>query len=137
MAKVLDERGGEVFKFGPDSISEGIALLGEATTLICHNQIGYDLPVLRKLYGFVPSRETTIVDTYVWSMLLNPDRKNPEGYKGEGGPHSIEAWGFRVGRWKPEHNDWSRFSPEMLHRCAEDVEIQHLVYRELIKEMEA
>lgn len=127
---------GEVFQFGPGFIEQGLELLGQAGTIVCHNQIGYDLPVLRKLYGWEPPDETEIVDTFVLSMLLNPDRRNPKGYTGKGGPHSIEAWGYRVGRWKPEHEDWSKFSPEMLHRCTEDVEIQTLVYKQLQKEME-
>lgn len=127
---------GTIFQFGPDEISDAIKLLGQAEVLICHNQIGHDLPILQRLYGWSPSPGTRIVDTYILSLLLWPDRPNPEGYKGKGGPHSIEAWGYRMGRWKPEHDDWSQFSPEMLHRCTEDVEIQALVYKELLKEME-
>src|SRR5690606_31604826 len=49
-------------------------------------------------------------------------------------PHSVEAWGYRVGRGKPEHNEWGKFSEEMLHRCSEDVEIQELIYKALLKE---
>ncbi|MGJ8839522.1 hypothetical protein AB9H28_24425, partial [Salmonella enterica subsp. enterica serovar Kentucky] len=57
--------------------------------------------------------------------------------EGKAGPHSIEAWGYRLGRGKPEHEDWSQFSPEMLHRCSEDVEIQYLTMLELHKEGKA
>jgi len=53
---------------------------------------------------------------------------------GKAGPHSVEAWGYRFGRAKPEHEDWSQFSDEMLHRCTEDVEIQHLIYTTLLEE---
>lgn len=126
---------GEVFKYRPEELEEALTKLEEASTLICHNQIGYDLPVLEKLYDWSPKESTQIIDTYVMSMLLWPDRPLPRGYRGKGGTHSIEAWGFRLGRWKPEHEDWTKFSPEMLHRCEEDVEIQALVYEQLIKEM--
>ena len=37
---------------------------------------------------------------------------------------------------KPKHEDWSKFSPEMLHRCREDVKINVLVYEALLKELE-
>lgn len=100
-------------------------VLKKSTLLIGHNIIDYDFPVLEELYGIKYTGE--IFDTLVVSRLLNPDR--------EGG-HSLDAWGRRVGRSKPEHEDWSQFSEEMLHRNQEDVEINYLVYLELLKEME-
>jgi hypothetical protein len=69
------------------------------------------------------------------SRLLNPKRLVPFNCPNKkAGPHSIEAWGWRVGRGKPEYNDWENFSEDMLHRCTEDVEILHLVYESLLKE---
>jgi DNA polymerase-1 len=68
------------------------------------------------------------------SRLLNPKRLSPFHCPNKKAPHSIEAWGYRVGRGKPEHSDWEVFSEAMLHRCAEDVEILELVYYELLKE---
>lgn len=103
-------------------------LLGGATELICHNAIGHDLPLFKKLTGWEPSEFCRITDTLVLSYLANPDRKTPTGYQGSGGPHSLEAYGFRVGRWKPEHNDWSKFTPAMLFRCEEDRAINVLAY---------
>lgn len=47
--------------------------------------------------------------------------------------HSVESYGKQFNRWKPEHEDWSQFSPEMLHRCTEDTEIQLLIWRYLNK----
>lgn len=49
------------------------------------------------------------------------------------GPHSLAAWGYRLGRGKVEHEDWSVFSPEMMHRCVEDVEITHLLYNHILE----
>lgn len=125
----------EVFQFGPDQIEEGLRLLGEASVLVCHNQIAHDLPIMLRLYGFLPSRDTRIHDTLVMSRVLWPDRPIPKGAEVSGGPHSVEAWGARFRRPKPVHEDWTRFSPEMLHRCTEDVEIQRLIYRQLKLEM--
>ena len=63
--------------------------------------------------------------------MQNPQRPAPKGVKG---PHSVEAWGVRFGVPKPAHEDWSQFSPEMLHRCTQDVEIQHRILQALMTE---
>lgn len=101
-------------------------VLDRSTLIIGHNIIGFDLPALKKLHGIKYSGE--LFDTLVVSRLLNPDRF---------GGHSLEAWGKRAKRYKPEHEDWSRYSPEMLHRNKEDVEINEWVYYKLLEEMES
>jgi hypothetical protein len=105
--------------------------LDKCTCIIAHNGIDFDIPLLNKLHGWKPSDDTEIVDTLTMSRTLDPDRAPVEGTRA---PHSVEAWGKRLGRWKPDHEDWSTFSPAMLHRCKEDVEIQHLVYQYLCAE---
>lgn len=106
------------------SIKCGIEMLEEADELIGHNIIDYDLRLIKKLYpSFCPSGK--IFDTMILSQLLNPDLK---------GGHSLGSYGERLGHKKPEHEDWSKFSPEMLHRCTEDVHINHKVYDLLISE---
>lgn len=123
----------EVAKFRPHQMKEMLAYLDTVDVLIMHNGIGYDWPLLEKLYGYTYKGKR--VDTLIMSRLLNPKRIVPYNCPNRGaGPHSIEAWGWRVGRGKPEHNDWSQFSEDMLHRCSEDVEILELVYDELVKE---
>lgn len=129
VAKDIDT--GEVFKYKPNEIEEGIDKIYGADTLIMHNGIGYDLPLLKKLHNRVYTGD--IVDTLVMSRLLYPDRPLPKGYVGRS-PHSVEAWGYRVGRGKPEHNDWSRYSSAMLYRCEQDVEITEMIFYELEKE---
>jgi len=124
---------GEVLKFKPDEIRSGIRVLESADRIVCHNQIGYDLPVLKKLYDWVPPPDLEIVDTLVLSRLYNPERRVPRGWTGVPAPHSIEAWGMRFGRPKPVHEDWSKYTPEMLYRCAEDVEIQTLLYNHFVE----
>lgn len=91
---------------------------------IGHNLLGYDLPVLRQLAGIcVPVSKTT--DTLVLSRLFEAKR--------EGG-HSLEEWGIRVGLEKVGHDDWERFSPEMLKRCRGDVSLTRKVYNYLLRE---
>lgn len=125
----------EVFKFHPHQIPEMLQFMDTCSELQMHNGVGYDWPVLKKLYGYEYKGKK--VDTLIISRLLNPKRQLPFNCPNKKiGPHSVEAWGYRVGRGKPEHEDWSQFSEEMLHRCTEDVEIQFLIYNELEKEME-
>lgn len=124
---------GIVTKFRPYQMGEMMEYLDDVDVLIMHNGIGYDLPLLKKVLNY--TFKGKIVDTLIMSRLLNPKRLVPLNCPNKKtGPHSIESWGYRVGRGKPEHEDWERFSEEMLHRCTEDVEILALVYEALMKE---
>lgn len=130
---VFKEMGGKVVKFRPSQVEEMLRYLDTVDVLIMHNGIGYDKPLLEKLYKY--TFKGKLVDTLIMSRLLNPKRIIPFNcLNKKAGPHSIEAWGYRVGRGKPEHNDWENFSEAMLYRCSEDVEILALVYEELLKE---
>ena len=66
-----------------------------------------------------------VIDTMLISQFLFPERP---------GGHSLEAWGEKLGFPKVEHEDWSVFTPEMLHRCDTDVTLTYLVYQALCKE---
>lgn len=132
--KSLDTQ--EVIKFypgsHPDYIEAMYKFLDTVDCLIMHNGHGYDWILMEKLHGYKFKGQK--IDTLVWSRLFQPKRLVPFHCPYKKAPHSIAVWGYRVGRGKPEHNDWSQYSPEMLHRCSEDVEIQYLVYKELYKE---
>lgn len=122
---VTKDTNNNILKFSTesDNIEVGIAFLEQADVLIGHNIIDYDLRLLKKIYtNFSPKGK--IFDTMILSQLLNPDRKG----------HSLDSYGKQFNRYKPEHTDWSAFSPEMLHRCQEDVEINHLTYDFLVNE---
>lgn len=130
---VFKELGKEsIYKFTPENIEDIKSFMDSCDVLIGHNVIGYDFPVLKKLWGYEFKGKK--VDTLIMSRLLDPKRQSPPSCPNKKAPHSVEAWGYRVGRGKPEHNDWEKFSEEMLHRCTEDVEIQELIYNELLRE---
>lgn len=127
----------EVRKFWPwpgnDYIKQLLEYLDSFDVLIAHNGIGYDFPLLKKLYRWEFKGKK--VDTLIMSRLLNPKRIVPyNALDNKIGPHSLAAWGYRVGRGKPEHEDWENYSEAMLHRCAEDVEILELTYKALLEE---
>lgn len=128
-----DIESGKITKFRPNEIPQMLKHMDECDVLIAHNGIGYDFPLLKKLYGY--EFKGSKVDTLIMSRLLNPKRLVPFMCPNKkAGPHGLESWGYRVGRGKPEHNDWEVFSEAMLYRCTEDVEILHLVYKELLQE---
>lgn len=91
--------------------------------IVGHNFIFFDWEVLKNLWGITIPPER-VIDSLVLSQLLNAKR--------EGG-HSLEAWGDRLGYAKIAHDDWSKFSKEMLDRCIGDVHLNHMVYDHLMK----
>lgn len=121
---VAKEVDGKLYTFDNTQIEEGIKFLQEADTLIGHNIIGYDIPVLEKLYN--AKFNCKIEDTLVMSRLFNPIRENG---------HSLKAWGWRVGMLKQEQpEDFDSYTSEMLEYCIQDVKLNEAVYKFLIKE---
>lgn len=91
--------------------------------IVGHNILDYDLPLLKKLYGF--EYHGKVLDTLVLSRLLNPKRI---------GGHGLAAWGERFGVPKPPIEDWTQWSDKMPNRCKEDVRINKLTLEWLLKE---
>jgi len=102
-------------------------LFNKAKELIAHNQIQYDLPVLKKICKWIPKATTVVRDTLLMSQILDYNRFD--------GKHNLAVWGEYLGVKKPEHTDWLNFSEEMVHRCREDVRINVKVYRLLAREL--
>ena len=100
------------------------ALAGSVS--VCgHNLIGYDLPVLKRLWGLSVAPER-VVDTLVLSRLFDPSKS---------GGHSLRNWGNELGFPKGDHSDWSCLSPEMIDYCMRDVEVTEAVHKKLVTEM--
>lgn len=121
----------QVWSFTPDTIEDLLSLLSKADALIGHNIIGYDLPLLKRLYGWEPPEHCQVIDTWILSQMLYPDQQRHPKTSGKKGPHSLENYGNIFGVPKPEHEEWDKFSPEMLHRCSEDVHITYLTFHYL------
>ena len=104
----------------PDRVKYFPAWLVEldVDTLIGHNIIGFDLPVLKKLLGF--DWWGDIEDTLVMSRLDNPSR--------EGG-HSLSSWGTRLNYPKGDYSDWTQYTDEMGEYCKKDVAVLAKLYR--------
>lgn len=119
--------------FGPDEIERALRGLHESDVLVGHGIKKHDLPLLKKLHDWEPKSHQVIVDTLVFSRMLNPKRPNPPGYTSNK-PHSIEAWGHRLGLHKPDHTDWMNWSEAVGNRCILDARINLLVLEELERE---
>ena len=128
---VKEHSTGNIYSFDPNNICDFLHLLDTFDCLIGHNCVYYDFPLLKKLYGW--EYKGQVVDTLLMSRSQNPSRPVPAGYYGKN-PNSVEAWGYRLGKKKIQHTDWTRYSPEMLERCIQDVEIQYQIYYALLKE---
>jgi len=124
-----------VVAFTPDNIQLLPTFLEQnVEELIIHNGIQFDIPLIKKVLGY--EFDGKVYDTLVLSRMLSPNRRVPRLCPNtSASPHGLESWGWRVGRGKPEHNDWSTYSEAMLHRCTEDVYINELVYHKLQDEM--
>ncbi len=132
----LDDK--QVDMFRPHQMKEAISFMEGCDVLIGHNILSYDLPAIKKVLGYEYKGKK--VDTLLMSRLQCPNRQAPLAARGDPkamkSPHGLGCWGYRVGRGKPEHEDWETFSEEMLHRCSEDTGINVAVYHELMKEAE-
>ena len=119
----------EVYRYSPENLvgftaGEAVQKFMEINVdkVVGHNFVDYDIELLNRVQNY--KYEGDVFDTYIGSQMGCPDRV---------GKHGLDNWGKIVGRYKPAHEDWSRFSLAMLHRCVEDVEINHLAY-EIMKE---
>jgi DNA polymerase I-like protein with 3'-5' exonuclease and polymerase domains len=115
---------GKIYKFPPEKLSEGYELLSNADTLIGHNIIGFDIPMVEK-FGGVDLSKIPVIDTLVLSRLFNPNR---------GGGHSLENWGYILNFKKIEFEDYLNYSKEMLDYCVRDVQVNTLVLKKLREE---
>jgi DNA polymerase I-like protein with 3'-5' exonuclease and polymerase domains len=127
---VCDPDTGERWSFadqpGYTPIAEGIAMLEAAEIIIGHNILGFDVPLLQKLYGALadrthfggrPAIDTMLLAQVVWSDVRDLDfRTRAKLKKRHGdeianqtfpgqyiGRHGLEAWGYRLGVLKGDY----------------------------------
>jgi DNA polymerase-1 len=103
-------------------------VIDNCDAVIGHFLVGFDFPLLKKLFKYEPPKHVKVIDTLILSQVLNYRRF---GYRG----HSLDEWGKHLGHPKPAHEDWSQFSEEMRHRNREDCQLNLKVYRVLKDEL--
>lgn len=102
-------------------------LIAQADLVVGHNIMGFDAPVLKRLWGVtIPFRK--IADTVLLSRLSYPDRD---------GGHSLAAWGKRLGMHKGDYSDHDApVSEEKISYCFQDVRILVAVHQTLLEEIQ-
>ena len=102
----LDYETGETTRYndigGESPIVRAVQYLELADTIIGHNIIGFDIPVIKKIYPWFKPKGR-IIDTLLLSRLyhadmLEVDRKTkPTGMTPKlYGSHSLESYGYRI-----------------------------------------
>ncbi len=100
--------------------------------VVGHNIIGFDAPVLKKVWGVVIP-DNKLVDTLVMSRLYKPDIDIviPEQGKAPS-PHSLEAWGYRLGNHKIGYTAFDGgYTESMAIYCEQDVLLLEDLYNHL------
>jgi DNA polymerase I-like protein with 3'-5' exonuclease and polymerase domains len=93
----------------------------DVDTLVGHNIINFDVPILRRLSGM--DWDFNLRDTLVLSRLHNPSLD---------GGHSLRAWGERLCDLKGDYQGgWEEYNQEMLEYCQQDVRVTKTLYKHL------
>jgi len=113
-----------------EPLSRGIQRLEDASEIVGHNIINYDIPVIRKLYPWF-SNVGRVLDTLVLSRVCHPDILSIDGKRKWKnmplqlyGRHSLESYGYRLGEYKGSFgktSDWKEWSQEMQDYMVQDV----------------
>ena len=118
--------------------------IADATSLIGHNIIAFDAPILNRLWKTRIGLKK-VTDTLILSRLLDPSREQG---------HSLEAWGKTLGKEKIDYADrWEQLQgrkqaykgecfdhPDMAlleEYCIADVEVTERLYKKLLTELES
>lgn len=127
---------GAVNSYHHDTLKDGLELLMSTNdTIVGHNVIKFDIPVIQKLYPWFSVQPEKVIDTLVLSRLIFSDLRERDGALIELGTlpsklwssHSLKAWGYRLGVLKGDYGTqeaaWDTFTPEMLEYCIQDTEV--------------
>lgn len=134
----------------PSSLQD---FINNCDSVVTHNGIFFDFPVLKKVWG-ITVKKSQVIDTLVLARLFDPSI--------EGG-HSLEAWGERLGHYKApykkiwswlteksligEDKDGKKFDQSnlafdepvmsaLLWYCVQDTKVTAELYKHLTQEME-
>jgi len=135
---IYDNSLGRSMLFSGSQIKEGVQYLQDSDIICGHNIIGFDYPILKRLYGLDHGR---LMDTLVISRLVAPNvydrdfldapKDMPKSVYGSQG---LKAWGYRLGLHKQEiETDWDTYGEEMGEYCLRDVDITYRLYEEMCK----
>lgn len=132
---------------GEMTVRQAVERLKKAKRVIGHNIAGFDIPAIAKV--FPDFKVQAYFDTLLMSTLVYPDLKDRDfkARKKQGanpvlpgkliGRHALEAWGYRLGRWKGDYaaqmaarglDPWAQWSQEMDDYCDQDVAVTQALF---------
>jgi DNA polymerase-1 len=138
---IYDPIAGKMITFSGDGIKEGTRMLAKADKIIGHNIVGFDLPVLAKLYDFYPPL-VQVQDTLIMSRVIYPDLREDDFKRKDFDPkmigsHSLKAWGHRMGKmlkltYGENEDAWDSYNEEMKKYCERDVLVTKTLYEHFL-----
>lgn len=134
---ICDADTGDTWSYGPDEIQKGLDELYEAEVIVAHNGTTYDIPLLKKLFGWNRRPGSRLIDTLVVARLLHPNVGNRDRERKDWptkliGSHSLRAWGMRLGEYKGDfEGPWDTWTQEMQDYCEQDVKVTYRLLRHL------
>ncbi len=127
-----------------EPVVRGIQRLEDAGEICGHNIIGYDLPVIHKLFSWFEFTGS-ILDTLILSRIFHAnilDIDKKQGFKYMPiqcyGRHSLESWGYRLQVYKGVFSmdtDWKDWSQEMEDYCIQDVNVTTKLLKHFTKKI--
>ena len=112
------------------AIHTGLQWLETTDTLVGHNIVGFDLPIIKRIYPWF-NFTGRIIDTLLLSRLYHPNLLDIDKVRNWKhmplqlyGRHSLEAYGYRLNEYKGNFGkttDWKEWSQEMEDYCKQDV----------------
>ena len=120
---IVCKHGDTYYQFREDKLHRFEEFIKQTEEVIGHNILGFDIPVVNKIFGYDLFANCKKTDTLILSRLLNPMI--------EGG-HSLKNWGTKLGHNKIHFEQFDFFTEEMLTYCRNDVELTERLYKFLI-----
>ena len=108
-----------------EPLKDLIPYLDSFDSIIGHNLIAYDLPVMLKLLNWKPKADVKLVDTMIISQLNNFRRE---------GKHSLANFGKILKDAKGESPAFDHYSEEMKVYGIQDINLTHKVYKYVVNE---
>lgn len=122
----ISDEEGNLYSFLENQMQDGIDMLKSADIVVAHNGMGYDVPVLERLYGCTLPK---CYDTLIVSRLLYPDFKNHPL-----GGNALEDWGRFLKFPKAKYEGgFEKYNDEMLEYNKQDVRLGLKIYQHLVK----
>ena len=121
------------------TIEDALDIIANADTIVGHNIIKFDIPVIKKLYWWWDYKGKAL-DTLLISKLKYPNialtdanRKTmPPKLKGS---HSLKAWGYRLRKYKGDYGQqqdaWDNLTTDMVEYCRQDTEVTYAIWTKL------